>query len=85
MYVNISRYALQLDQYAPHVRELAMDIPQPVKDPRHRLTGRLATEELDTRSATTPGDLDAHLRDINATMSLFSVTTSSTTSMNGIA
>jgi hypothetical protein len=128
MYVNISRYALQLDQYAPHfgreqlliiessdlrkdrtavlgkvfgflgideewlpptldrefyrsadrrmnpplvrrmrrvphVREIAMHIPQPVKDLKHRLTGRLATEELDTRRGTISEDLDAHLRE----------------------
>jgi hypothetical protein len=47
----------------PHVREIAMHIPQPVKDLKHRLTGRLATEELDTRRGTISEDLDAHLRE----------------------
>jgi hypothetical protein len=83
-YVKISRYAPQLDQYAPHAREIVMHIPQPVKDLKHRLTGRLATEELDTRRGTISEDLGAHLREsLCARMWLFSVTTSAATSMDG--
>jgi hypothetical protein len=47
----------------PHMREIAVRIPQPVKDIKHRLTARLAPEELDLRRGTVSEELDAHLRD----------------------
>lgn len=47
----------------PHIREIAMHIPQPVKNLKHSLTARLATEELDVRRGTIPAELDAHLQE----------------------
>lgn len=47
----------------PHIREIAMHIPQPVKNLKHSLTARLATEELDVRRGTIPAELDARLQE----------------------
>jgi hypothetical protein len=47
----------------PHAREIAMHIPQPVKDLKHKLTAHLATEEMDVRRGTISEDLDTHLKE----------------------